>query len=112
LVFGIGFSHYLAGGIRADARRGPMELWSRVLFDRMIRDSHQRGLTFDFEGSMLPGVEQFFRGWGGVRMPIWRVIKMTKPWTYAMWSLHRFLTGHRKKPYTPWMRADGSQGGA
>ena len=88
-------AYYLAGGIRADARRGPMEMWSRVLFDRMIRDSHQRDLTFDFEGSVLPGVERFFRGWGGRCVPKYRAVKLRRLWAYAVWVGYRFLTCHR-----------------
>lgn len=33
------------------------------------------GRTFDFEGSMLPGVEAFFREMGGTQVPVYRVQK-------------------------------------
>ncbi len=74
-------SYYLASGIRKDARHGPLNLWSRALIDRMIRESHESGLTFDFEGSILPGVERFFRGWGGRCVPKYRVVKVVSPWS-------------------------------
>ncbi len=90
-------SYYLASGICAEARRGPMNLWSRVLIDCMIRDSHSRGLTFDFEGSALPGVEHFFRGWGGQCVPRYRVVKIPKLHTYLAWTLYHYWMWHRKR---------------
>jgi len=65
----------------------------------MIRDCHECGLTFDFEGSVLPGVEGFFRDWGGVLRPKYRLVKIRTPWSYAAWSLHRWCMGHRKKAW-------------
>jgi hypothetical protein len=97
LLFDHACSYYLASGIRMDARSGSMNLWSRALIERMIHDTHARGLTFDFEGSVLPGVEHFFRGWGGRRVQKTRVVKITRPWAYAAWSLHRYLSGHRSR---------------
>jgi len=94
-------AYYLASGIRADARRGSLNLLSRLLIDRMIRDTHERGLAFDFEGSVLPGVERFFRGWGGRCVPKYRAVKIRTSWSFAAWSLHRWWTGHHK---TTWFR--------
>lgn len=56
-------AYYLLGGILNKVRAGTKANFA--LFDRMIRDAHDMGLAFDFEGSVLPGVERFFRGWGG-----------------------------------------------
>ena len=78
-----------------------MDLWSRTLVERMILDAHARGLTFDFEGSVIPGVERFFRGWGGRCVPKYRAVKIRRCWTYAAWALHRYWTGHRKKRWFP-----------
>jgi hypothetical protein len=87
---------YLASGIRKDARHGPLSLWSRALIDRMIRDAHSRGLIFDFEGSVLQGVEQFFRGWGGRRIVRYRVLKIPSLLAYMLWTAHRFRLSMKK----------------
>jgi len=89
--------YYLASGIRSDARSGPRNLWSRVLLDRMIRHTHRQGLTFDFEGSVLPGVERFFRGWGGRCVPKYRVVKIRRIWSYAGWVAGQYWSRHRRK---------------
>jgi hypothetical protein len=89
-------AYYLASGIRADARRGPLNLLSRVLIERMILHAHGRGLIFDFEGSVLPAVETFFRNWGGLCVPYYRAVKIPRSWTFAAWSLHRYWTRHRR----------------
>ena len=90
------YAYYIASGIRAGARSGRLNLLSRLLVDRMIRSAHERGLTFDFEGSVVPGVEHFFRGWGGRLVVKFRAIKIIRPWTYAGWFLYRYWTRHRK----------------
>jgi hypothetical protein len=60
----------IAGGTRAGgARTGPARYVKRLLIERMICDAHHRNVTFDFEGSIDPGVEPFFRGWGGICVP-------------------------------------------
>jgi hypothetical protein len=97
LVWDRGCGYYLASGMRADARRGPMNLLGRLLIDRMIQDVHRQGLTFDFEGSVLPGVEPYFRGWGGKCVPKCRAVKIPNFCAHAIWSLHRYWKGHRKQ---------------
>lgn len=59
--------YYLMGGLsREHALRGSLAL----LLVQAISDSKERGLKiFDFEGSMIPGVEQFFRSFGGKPTP-------------------------------------------
>lgn len=89
--------YYLASGMRGDVRHGPMNLLGRLLIDRMIQDSHRQGLTFDFEGSVLPGVEPYFRGWGGKCVPKCRAVKIPNFCAHAIWSLHRYWKGHRKR---------------
>jgi CelD/BcsL family acetyltransferase involved in cellulose biosynthesis len=53
------------------AGAGAMMLW------QAIRDALARGAAFDFEGSTLPGVERFYRSWGGRLHPIITVEKIT-----------------------------------
>lgn len=52
-------TYYLAGGHVAGTNPMYLLLWEG------IKQSLDRGRAFDFEGSMIPGVAQFFRGFGG-----------------------------------------------
>jgi hypothetical protein len=85
------------GGSDDEAQTGLYRYVKRLLIERMICDAHERNLTFDFEGSVLPGIEPFFRGWGGKRVAKYRVTKIPRLWTYMAWSLHGYWTRHRKK---------------
>ncbi|MCR5482410.1 MAG: GNAT family N-acetyltransferase [Clostridia bacterium] len=40
-----------------------------------IKQAHDLGKAFDFEGSVIPGVEKAFRQFGGVRKPYFRIYK-------------------------------------
>ena len=73
-------AYYLGGGIRRDLRQG--SIFNVFLFHRMIDDAHAMGLDFDFEGSVLPGVERFFRSLGGQLRPLYRVLKFPSPIAY------------------------------
>lgn len=84
---------YLAGGMRSDIRSESR--LNLVLFERMIRDAHGLGLDFDFEGSSLPGVERFFRGFGGELRQGMRYIRIPAPHVYLAWQAHRYTRrGH------------------
>ena len=73
VVFDKSTAYYLAGGSTKLGRsKGAMHglLW------QAIQEAAARGCTiFDFEGSMLQGVEPFFRGFGGDLMSYFRVFK-------------------------------------
>ena len=73
VVFDNSTTYYLAGGSTELGRsKGAMHglLW------QAIQEAAARGCTvFDFEGSMLQGVEPFFRGFGGELTPYFRVFK-------------------------------------
>ena len=47
----------------------PLLIWEAI---SMFRDSHQ---IFDFEGSMIPRIERFFRSFGGALTPYSRLFK-------------------------------------
>lgn len=65
-------SYYLIGGTDPDSKKsGAMPL----LIHKAIQDAADRSLSFDLEGSMVPGVEHFFRGFGAERIPYHRVWK-------------------------------------
>ena len=73
IVFDNSTAYYLAGGSTELGRsKGAMHglLW------QAIQEAAAHGCTvFDFEGSMLQGVEPFFRGFGGELTPYFRVFK-------------------------------------
>jgi len=55
-----------------------------LLFWQAIRLAHQKQLSFNFEGSMIPGVEKFFRSFGAELTPVSFIVKRGFP--------YRFLT--------------------
>lgn len=91
--------YVIVGGVRGGRLTGPEGYVHRLVFEHAILDAHRRNLTFDFEGSVLPGIEPYFRGWGGRCVPKYRAVKIRTPWTYATWVLHRYWTGHRHKTW-------------
>jgi hypothetical protein len=89
----------LLAGVRGGRLSGPAGYVHRLIFERMILDAHQRGLIFDFGGTILPGVEPYVRRWGGQCLPHFRVVKIRNPLTYALWALYRYWKRHRKKTW-------------
>ncbi|MDR2765477.1 MAG: GNAT family N-acetyltransferase [Tannerella sp.] len=65
-------AYYLAGGGDPSLRFSGAH--SLVLWEA-IRFAAGHSETFDFEGSMLPGVERFFREFGGVQTPYFSISK-------------------------------------
>jgi hypothetical protein len=53
---------YLAG---ASSPKGQANSGMFLIFDHVISEFARSGFLLDFEGSMIPGVAQFFRGFGG-----------------------------------------------
>lgn len=89
--------YYLAGGISREWRKGlPL---NALLIQRMVDDAHQMGLDFDFEGSTLPGVERFFRSFGGELRGSYRVVKIPSLTASLLWQGHRWWTRHRKRSW-------------
>ena len=71
---------YLLGGADPALRTSgasSLLLWDGLLRARAVTD------VFDFEGSMLAGVERFFRGFGAVQTPYLRVARATPRATAA-----------------------------
>gem|GEM_PF-1735295 len=91
---------YLAGGMRRDVRKG--FLMNVLLIHRMIADAHQMGLDFDFAGTVLPGVEGFFRSFGAQLRPSYRLVKFPSPMACLIWQGYRYFSRHRK----PWVWYD------
>jgi hypothetical protein len=86
------FAYYLASGA-APGRPKPF-LGNYLLLSAMIEDAVGRGLGFDFEGSMLPGVEPFFRGWGGEIRHNLRQMRFSSSVLTALWT---FATEVRRR---------------
>lgn len=70
-------AYYLLGGYDSESRHhgaGALALWEA------IKHSQALGLKyFDFEGSMVPQIEKYFRGFGGRLTPYYRVNKAKLP---------------------------------
>ena len=70
-------SYYLLGGYNFENKHhgaGPLALWESIRYSKEI------GLKyFDFEGSMIPQIEKYFRGFGGKLTPYYRINKAKLP---------------------------------
>ena len=82
-------AYYVLGGVdeeRAVSAAAPMAVFA------CIRHARELGLeVFDFEGSMVPGIEQYFRSFGGVLTPLHRVVKASLPIELALKPFKRAL---------------------
>ncbi|MBR6441919.1 MAG: hypothetical protein IKS44_07735 [Bacteroidales bacterium] len=65
VVFDSRCAHSLMSGMAPNALRNSTTL----LFWHLIDDLYGRTAAFDFEGSMDPGIEQFFRSFGATQTP-------------------------------------------
>lgn len=73
-------AYYLLGALsRSNKKRGVQP----VLLDRSMAAMREKGKqVYDFEGSMIPGVERFFRSFGGELVPYYAVGRA--PWYMRM----------------------------
>lgn len=65
-------AYYLAGGgdpALRDSGAHSLVLWEAIQYVSQFTD------VFDFEGSMIPGVERFFREFGGIQTPYFTIYK-------------------------------------
>lgn len=65
-------SYYLAGGSDPEFRTSGAH---SLLMWKAIQDASKRKQKFDFKGSMIEPVERFFRGFGAVQTPYFKVKK-------------------------------------
>lgn len=75
-------AYYLAGGGDPVFRKScahSLVLWESI---QTVKDHTSK---FDFEGSMLPGVEYFFRGFGGKQIPYFAISKGKMSLLYKAW---------------------------
>lgn len=80
-------TYYLLGGQLDEIRRG--SCLNMLLFERMIEESIASGRDFDFEGSDIPTVERFFRGWGGESRILCRVRRASSDRALNAWAEYR-----------------------
>ncbi|MES2515821.1 MAG: GNAT family N-acetyltransferase [Bacteroidota bacterium] len=69
--------YYLLGGVN---KKSGVQGVNNILVQRSIEKAKELGcITFDFEGSMLKGVEKFFRSFGPELVPYFTVNKASLP---------------------------------
>ncbi|MDA8087541.1 MAG: GNAT family N-acetyltransferase [Nitrospiraceae bacterium] len=82
-------AYYLLGGydsVNKHHGAGPLCVWEA------IRHAKSLGLAyFDFEGSMVPAIERYFRGFGGQLTPYYRANKAALPLEIALKFFKRRL---------------------
>jgi hypothetical protein len=71
--------YYLYGGQDIKSKDSGAKTY---LFWKALRMASERQLTFNFEGSMIPGVERFFRGFGAVLQPVHFIYKREFPFSF------------------------------
>lgn len=75
-------AYYLAGGRTGDDQGASAH---SLLLDHAVEAAQSRGIAFDFEGSMHPGIANFFQSFGGVPVSYWQLRKYSG--LGKLWSL-------------------------
>ena len=82
-------AYYLLGGYDSESKHhgaGALCMWEAIKYAK------QSGLAyFDFEGSMVPAIERYFRGFGGELTPYYRINKARLPLEMALKFFKRGL---------------------
>jgi hypothetical protein len=81
-------AYYLGGGTARAAHHGAaaLAIWEGINDARNVHEL----MEFDFEGSSLPGIEAFFRRFGGVLTPVFSVRR--SPWWFpALAAVRRMV---------------------
>lgn len=83
-------AYYMIGGADPELRNsgaGSLNVWKAIQFASTVTQS------FDFEGSMVEGIERFFRGFGARQKPYFRISKFSNPLIACFHYLRRRWTG-------------------
>ncbi|MGB4849277.1 MAG: GNAT family N-acetyltransferase [Saprospiraceae bacterium] len=75
-------TYYLIGGRNGDEQGASAHA---LLLDHVINEAHGRGHSFDFEGSMHPGIANFFQSFGATPEPYLQIRKfngMGRIWSF------------------------------
>lgn len=70
-------AYYILGGYDNGNKHhgaGPMAVWEAIKYSKILRLKQ-----FDFEGSIIPQIERYFRGFGGALVPYYFVNKAVFP---------------------------------
>jgi len=70
-------AYYIAGGSDSTGRKSGAHL---LVLSEAIREVSKYSVSFDFEGSMIPGVERVFRSFGAIQKPYFMISKGNRPW--------------------------------
>lgn len=73
---------YIAGGVSPEYRADG--LMSRLLWEAILYGKQHNCFIFDFEGSMIEGIETFFRKFGAVPVPYLQIVRNKLPF-YLKW---------------------------
>ncbi|MCL1944110.1 MAG: GNAT family N-acetyltransferase [Candidatus Azobacteroides sp.] len=73
-------AYYIAGGSDPIGRKSGAHL---LVLSEAIRAVSNVSASFDFEGSMIPGVERVFRSFGALQKPYFTISKGNRPWIRA-----------------------------
>jgi len=90
LVWDKNTAYYLVGGADPELRNSgaaSLCVWEAIKFSATVSSS------FDFEGSMVEGIERFFRGFGAKQKPYSRIIKFNSIILGALYYLKKFRNG-------------------
>ena len=87
-------AYYIAGGSDEMGRKSGGQILS---MSEAIKAVSSVCESFDFEGSMMPGVERVFRSFGAIQKPYFTISKGNRPWIRtAIEVLRNYLTIHSK----------------
>ena len=70
-------AYYIAGGSDSTGRKSGAHL---LVLSEAIREVSNVAASFDFEGSMIPGVERVFRSFGAIQKPYFVISKGKRNW--------------------------------
>lgn len=89
LVWDKNSSYYLIGGGDPELRNSGASslcIWEAIKFSSTVTNS------FDLEGSMVEGIERFFRGFGAKQKEYFRIMKFSSIWLSLMYHFKRYYT--------------------
>lgn len=83
-------AYYLMGGGDPELRNSggaTLCLWEAIKFSSTVTKA------FDFEGSMVEGIESFFRGFGGKQKPYYRIYRFSNLFLGLLYYVRRRYSG-------------------
>ena len=79
-------AYYIAAGSDLKGRKSGAH---HLVLSEAIREVSKFSASFDFEGSMIPGVERVFRSYGAVQKPYFTISKGSRPLLYTLFNMLR-----------------------